>query len=192
MTRKICFIYTETNGLHTINNEKVSKKNIYGIARLITLNYLIGYRENGKFVQLKKVREILTPKCINFDEIATKFHGITKDIATKKGTDSEKVMERFKNDLNNVKVIVSHNLSFHLKAIQAECFRTCTYIDFSNYILIDTISFFHKLEYPKLRLLAKEILKKDYSDKKQRFNLILIKKIFIKLYNKYEKSIKVA
>lgn len=189
MTKKICFIYTETNGLHTVN-QNVSKKNLYGIARLISLNYLIGYRENGKFVQIKKVKKILTPKCINFDKTAMKFHGINKEEALKKGTDSNDIMTQFKKDLTNVKVIVSHNLPFHLKAIQAECFRACICINFSSYTLIDTISFYHKSEYPNLRSLAKSLLKKDYSDKKQNYNLILIKKVFIELYNRYEKSIK--
>ena len=98
-------------------------------------------------------------------------------------------MNTLKKDLKNVSVIVSHNLAFHLKALQVECFRNCVYLDFSNYILIDTINFHHKLEYPKLKDLAKEILKKDYSDKENDYNITIIKKCFLKLYDKYEKSI---
>ena len=51
------------------------------------------------------------------------------------------------------------------------------------------MSFHHKLEYPKLKDLAKELLKKDYSDKKPSYNLTLIRKCFMKLYTQYEKSI---
>ena len=56
----------------------------------------------------------------------------------------------------------------------------CVNIDFSNHVLIDTINFYHKLEYPKLKDLAKHLLKKDYTDKKQSYNLTLIKKCFLK------------
>ena len=62
-------------------------------------------------------------------------------------------------------------------------------INFGNHILIDTINFNHTLEYPKLLDLAKHVLDKDYSDKKSSYNLVLIKKCFMKLYDNYEKSI---
>jgi hypothetical protein len=45
----LCFLYTETNNLHEIN-ENVTKKNLFGFARLVCLNYEIGYIENTKFV----------------------------------------------------------------------------------------------------------------------------------------------
>ena len=84
MTKNICFLYTETNGLHKLD-EPVCKKNIYGFANLVALNYLIGYRENGKFVETKKVRHIIKPKCINFLEEAVNIHKITEKKAIKKG-----------------------------------------------------------------------------------------------------------
>ena len=34
MTRRICYLYTETNGLHELD-ENVSKKNLFGFARLV-------------------------------------------------------------------------------------------------------------------------------------------------------------
>ena len=98
-------------------------------------------------------------------------------------------MNTLKKDLKNVSVIVSHNIPFHIKTLQVECFRNCVNIDFGNHILIDTINFNHNLEYPKLKDLANELLKKDYSNKKQSYNLVLIKKCFLKLYDRYEKSI---
>ena len=39
--KRICFLYTETNGLHK-SNDDVEKKNLYYYARLVTLNYEIG------------------------------------------------------------------------------------------------------------------------------------------------------
>ena len=52
-SRKICVIYTETNGLHS-TNENVIKKNLYAFARLVVLNYEIGYKEGNKYISTKK------------------------------------------------------------------------------------------------------------------------------------------
>lgn len=188
MPKKICFLYTETNGLHQLN-EDVSKKNIFSFARLVSLNYVIGYRKDGKFVEEKKVRKILTPKCINFKEDAIKFHGITQDKAESDGIDSKIIMRNLNDDLRNVQIIVSHNLPFHIRALQVECFRTCTYINFDNFILIDTIDFYHKYGYLKLTDLVNKLFGKKYDKKKPKYNTTLIRKIFIELYNQYEKSI---
>lgn len=189
MTKLICFLYTETNGLHNTNDD-VSKKNIFEFGRLVTLNYIIGKREGDTFIEIKKVREILKPKCINFNEEAVKIHGITQKKADKKGVDNCVVMNNLLRDLEKVSVIVSHNLPFHIKTLQVECFRTCTYINFDKYILIDTVNFFHKYEFLKLKDLSKKVLGKSYTDKKQKFNTTIIKEIFLELYSQYENSIK--
>ena len=82
MPKNICILYTETNGLHKLD-ESVSKKNSFGFARLVCLNYIIGYKKDGEFKELKKVRNILKPKCINFDENAIKYHTISQKKAEK-------------------------------------------------------------------------------------------------------------
>lgn len=189
MPKNICIIYTETNGLHQLD-EPVTKKNIFGFARLVCLNYIIGYRKDGKFKELKKVREILTPKCINFEEDAVNFHGITQKKAEEKGIDSKIIIKNLADDLKNVQVIVSHNLPFHLRALHVECFRTSTYINFNNYILIDTISFYHDFGFLNLLKLANKIFDKSFSKKKPKDYTKVIRKIFIELYNRYEKKIK--
>lgn len=171
----ICIISTSTNGIHQ-TNQMVSKKIMYKFARMISLNYIIGDIEDDKFIQKKKQKFILTPKCINFDTTAQKFHGITQEKALSKGKDNIWVLKEFKKDLVNVKHMVSHNLPFHIKAIQVECFRTAIIIDFKKFNLIDTISFNHKFEYPKLLKLC-EMLKVKESDS----NLKMIKNVFMKL-----------
>ena len=171
-------------------DEPVSKKNSFGFARLICLNYIIGYRKDGQFKELKKVRNILKPKCINYDKNAIKFHKIKQEKAAKKGFENTKVIKDFANDLKNVKIIVSHNLPFHIRSIQVELFKTCTYINFDNYILIDTINFFHKFNFLKLRELANKVLGKNFENKKPKYNTNIIRDIFLKLYNDYEKEIK--
>ena len=188
MPRLVCFIYTQTNGLHQ-SNEYVSKKNMFEFARPVSLSYIIGYKQGKEFTVTKKESFIFKPDCLTISEESEKIHNISYEMAEKEGVSPEEIMNTLKKDLKNISVIVSHNLPFHIKALQVECFRNCVSIDFSNYILIDTINFHHKLEFPKLKDLAKEILKKDYSDKKSSYNLTLIKKCFLKLYSKYEKSI---
>jgi len=188
MPRLVCFIYTQTNGLHN-SNDFVTKKNMFEFARPVSLHYIIGYRQGSEFNETKKEKFVFKPDCLTISKESYKIHKISLDKANKKGTTPGEIMNQLKKDLKNVSVIVSHNLPFHIKTLQVECFRTCVNIDFGNYILIDTIDFNHNLDYPKLKDLAKHLLKKDYSDKKQSYNLTLIKKCFLKLYDKYEKSI---
>ena len=181
MSKKVCIIYTSTNGLHQ-TYDNVSKKNMYGIARLIALSYSIGYYDkDNKYIEEKRVNKILTPKSITFCKEAQKFHNITREKATIKGECSDVIIKIFKEDLKKIKVIISHNLEFHLKTIQAECFRTCTIIDFSKYILIDTISFQHNYSYPKLVDLEKKL-----KITKSKNTIDSISKVFGNLYSTYE------
>lgn len=185
-SKKVCFLYTDTNGLHN-TNENVSKKNMFEFARLIRLKYIIGYyekssdyHESNKFKELKKEKLLLKPKCIRFNEKAQEFHNIEYSKAMKKGKDNEYLMNKFKNDLKDVDIIIGHNLMFHLKTIQVELFRSCTYINFNNFTLVDIMKFGHNLVFPSLDKLQKKFNIKDKND-----NIKLIKKLFPKLYNFY-------
>lgn len=203
MKNLVGFIYCETNGLHktvpkklddgkTINvipPVKSTFKNMFKFARLIVLNYSIGYYENQKYIETKKERLIIKPKSINFDETAMKFHGVSMKKANKKGVDSLEAMEKFANDFRYVNFIVSHNVEFHIKSIQTELMRSCVYFDFSKKKIIDIISFNHDLKYPSLKKLSLEILGNDYENKSAKYNITIVRKIFIKLYQNYEQSI---
>ena len=92
---------------------------------------------------------------------------------------------QLKNDIKDVDIIVSHNLAFHLKTIQVECFRTAITIDFSKFILIDTISFGHSYTYPKLVDLIKKLKIKNTNLN----HLEQIRNVFVKLYENYIQSI---
>jgi DNA polymerase-3 subunit alpha len=187
MSRKICIIYTETNGLHS-SNEDVIKKNLYSFARLVVLNYEIGYRSHDKeFIIEKKVRKIIKPRCMFITNESIVIHGITNEIATNEGYDIEDVLNEFINDTKDVTVIISHNVDFHLKTLLAEYVRYNIKYSFNNKIIIDTISFYHNLSFPKLPILYKELFPKN---KKSKDNLTQIKDCFLKLYNEYEKSLK--
>ena len=55
MDKRICFLYTETTGLHQ-TNETITKKNLFCFARLVVLNYEIGVYKNGEYTIEKQER----------------------------------------------------------------------------------------------------------------------------------------
>lgn len=176
MSKTICFMYTDTNGLHALN-EEVSTKNLYSFARLIALHYSIGTYEMGKYNEIKRVDSILKPDTISFDKVAQSFHNITMDEAREKGIGNTQMISRLKEDLKEVDVIISHSLPFYLKSIQVECFRTAISIDFSKFILIDTMTYGHNYTFPKLNEMIKKLKIKNTSDQ-----LDQIIQVFTKLY----------
>ena len=188
MPKEIGFIYTETNGLHTTYKD-VYVKNLFEFSKMVVMSYQIGYYQDGKFELLKKVRQIIKPRNFVITD-SEKFHGISQKKADSKGMEIVDALNQLKKDFKNVSVVVSHNLKFHLQTIQAECFRYHVYLDWSRYLLIDTINFYHNLEFPKLKMLSKHLLNKDYQDKKPKFNINIIRKCFFKLYQLHEESIK--
>ena len=180
---KICFLYTDTNGLHK-TNDYVSTKNLYKFARLIAIHYMIG-DYNGTFKSSMNKNLILKPKTIYFDKVAQSFHKITMEDAESKGIENNKAITELKNDLADVKIIIGHSLPFHIKAIQSECFRTAIDINFGKYILIDMSSFGHSYDYPKL---ADMLVK--YNINKKLCQLEQYRDLFLILYNNYVKTIK--
>ena len=189
MHKKICFLSTATNGLHQTKMD-VCKKKLYSFARLVQINYEIGYIENYEYISEKKVSTICKPRCMNITKDVSKINGITLSKAEKKGIDPEIVVTNFINDIKNVDIIVGHSIDFHLKTVLAEIVRYNIFIDMSKYIIIDTISFYHSYGYIKLEDLATKlkITSDDTQEEYDKLDLIII--VFIKLYKKYEKSLK--
>ena len=182
--KRICFIHTETTGLHELADaEKVYKKNLFGFSRLVVFSWVIGYRENEKFVQEKSEKFIVKPRCLYITPETVKFHGITQEIAEKKGTEIETVLDKFINDIKNINVIVSHSLDFHLKAVQGELVRYNKPVDFNKYILIDINSFNHGITPYNLPNLSRVLLNKEVTNKSMVMTTII--DLFIKLYNEY-------
>lgn len=190
MDKQICFLYTETNGLHQ-TNEEISKKNLFCFARLVTINYIIGYYKDSKFVQVKKIRQIVKPRCMIIPPETTKYHGITQEIAVKHGSEIEEILTTFKTNLKPVDIIISHNIDFHLKTILSEGIKYNIAFDFNNKIIIDTISFYHNYGFLKLKDLANKLKITDIC-KTNENNVELIKNIFLKLYVQYYQSIKTS
>jgi hypothetical protein len=180
---KICFIYTDTNGLHK-TNDNVSTKNLYKFARLIAIHYMIGDYE-GSLKNTITNQTILKPKTIYFDKVAQSFHNISMDNANAKGIDNNKAISELKSILSDVKIIIGYSLPFHIKALQSECFRTAIDINFGKYILIDMMSFGHSYEHPKFAdMLVKYNINKKIPQLEQYRDLFFI------LYSNYTKTIK--
>ncbi len=95
-------------------------------------------------------------------------------------------MKELKNDLSNVKILVSHSLPFHIKALQVECFRTAVDINFSKFINIDMMSFNNtNNNFPKLVDL---VSKYKISDKLSQIEQY--RELFFAQYREYSKNIK--
>jgi DNA polymerase III epsilon subunit-like protein len=185
MYKRICFLNTETNGLHQTKMD-VCKKKLYLFARLVQINYEIGYIDNNEYKSEKKVSTICKPRCMNITDEISKINGISLSKAEKKGTNPEIVITNFLNDIKNVDIIVGHSIDFHLKTVLGEAVRYNIFVDISKYLVIDTISFYHDYGYMKLEDLGTKlkINPEDYD------KLDLIIMIFFKLYKKYQKSLK--
>lgn len=187
MNKKICFLYTETNGLHQTNDD-ITKKNLFCFARLVVLNYEIGVVINNEYVQEKKVKYIIKPRCMIIPDETIEFHGITQEKAIKKGIDPEEALNLFKTDLKGVDILVSHSIDFHLKTILAEALKYNISFDFHKILIIDTISFYHSFGFIKLKDLAQKLKIKDIPENNKN-NVEIIRNIFFKLYSKFLKSL---
>jgi DNA polymerase III epsilon subunit-like protein len=156
---------------------------------MVALNYEIGYIENKNFIVIKKNRFIVKPRCMYINEDSIKFHNITQDYAINNGIDIDIIINNFKNDMKKVNIIISHNIDFHIKTILAEITRYNKLFDFNNYLIIDTISFYHNYGFIKLNELFDKLKIKKYENEEYN-NLTIIKYVFFKLYSQFKKSIK--
>ena len=134
------------------------------------------------------MRQIVKPRCMVIPQETVEYHGITQEYANANGTEPEIVISTFKSDIKNVDIIISHNIDFHFKTILAEALKYNIAIDFNNYVVIDTISFYHSHGFLKLKELAMKLHIKDIKESNDS-NVELIKNVFFKLYVKYEKFI---
>ena len=187
MTKRICFLYTETNGLHKTNDE-ITKKNLFSFARLVVLNYEIGIVDNGEYIIEQNIKQIIKPRCMIIPEETIQYHGISQEKALGKGKDPEEVLNIFKTNLKNVDILVTHSADFHLKTILAESLKYNISIDFNKIIIVDTISFYHSFGFLKLKDLALKLKIKDIQEN-NKHNIELIRNIFFKLYSKFQKSL---
>lgn len=191
MTKLITFIATETDGFHLDKPyDKTIKKNLYKYAHIVKLIYHQGTYSKGKIKTTLKKSVLIKPEHFIFPDELSKINNITHDKLLKKGEDLESVMEEFVDDLKNSEIVIGHNLPFHIKTIQASLFRCGISHTMNQYTFIDIMDYNHNIEKPNLKNLAKNFLSEEYHDKSRNYNIILIKKIFAKLYFNMEKEVK--
>jgi len=182
----ITFLTTETDGLHQDKSyEPVIKKNLYKYAHLLKLTYHqcdydITTRKlvlvNKSSMLVKPEHFFLSPEILKINQLDEK--------KLYKGNNLVDVMEKFRDDLKKTKYLVGHNLPFHLKTLMASCYREAVEINFKNYVMIDLKDYNHNLEYPSLKKLAEYCFGEKYQEKDRKYNIELIKDIFLHLYNK--------
>jgi DNA polymerase III epsilon subunit-like protein len=118
----ILFIDTETTGLpETIGFDKYYdpvETKYYDKSRLLELAYIIC---NEKQEIIKKKEFIITPD--NFLVSNSHFHGITDEIIADKGQNICDVFDEFEKDLQEVDLIVAHNMLFDMNIVASECCR---------------------------------------------------------------------
>jgi DNA polymerase III epsilon subunit-like protein len=182
----ITFITTETDGLHQDKfYDQVIKKNLYKYAHLLKLTYHQCSYDNKtkKLTLVNKSSMLVKPEHFFVSPEILKINQLDEK-KLNKANKLVDVLEKFKNDLKKSSIIVGHNLNFHLKTILASCFREAVEINLRNYLLIDLIDYNHPLEYPSLKKLAEYCLGDKYEEKDRKYNIELIKEIFLVLYNK--------
>jgi DNA polymerase III epsilon subunit-like protein len=177
--KRLCFIHTETNGLHQTNDD-VSKKHLFQFARLIKLSYEIGHIKNKVFVSEKNVEVLVKPRACYISPEITELNGISQELAENKGIDPEIILTEFKKDIKTVDIIITHHVDFHLKTMIAEACKYNIVIDYNKYVVIDIMSFNSTNEYIKSSTLVKKYLKKNKDN-----TLIQIKKVFFLIYSEY-------
>lgn len=189
MPKLITFIITETDGLHLDKSyEKTIKKNLYKYAHLTKLVYHQGIYNDGKIKTSLKKSFLIKPEHYIFPKELCKINNLTHEKLEEKGKDLEEVMNEFINDLRKSQVIIGHNVPFIMKTIQASLYRAGINHTFDKYILVDIINFNHTIEKPSLKNLVTKLLGNSYEDKSRSFHIILVKKIFAKLYYNLEKD----
>jgi len=107
MTHNILIFDTETTGLPTkkyIN--ACSEKDVW--PDLVSISWDL-YNES-EFVRRESY--IIKPKGWKITEDSIKIHSITEDIANSKGYDLLFVLDKFREDLKDCRIIISHNLNF--------------------------------------------------------------------------------
>ena len=185
---KVCFIHTDTTGLHPSHNENITKKNLFEFSRMVTFSWIIASKlENGKYNIDKREYFIIKPRCMYIHPNTVQYHGITQEIALKKGHDIEDVLEKFIKDIYDIKYIISHSLEFHMKTVQGELVRYNKNMNFRKHILIDINSFEHKIQPSTLKNIYQVTFNKKILDKTQIIDSVC--ELFFKLYDDYSKKI---
>jgi DNA polymerase III epsilon subunit-like protein len=109
---------TETTGLPKSKNVNDTDK----WPHIVQFSYVI-YNTDTQKIE-KVVDEIIKlPENIIMEQVVINIHGITNEISQNKGINIKKVIADFMLDLQNVELLVGHNLSFDINVLTVEILR---------------------------------------------------------------------
>ena len=161
---------TETTGLPKNFRAPVSDSDNW--PRLIQLAWQLN-DNNGKLISNNS--HIIKPTNFSIPFNSEKIHGISTEVAIKKGKEINEVLEEFENDLIKSKYIIGHNINFDINIIGAEHFRKKFKSTIEEKIKIDTAQisksycnlkggFGGGLKMPKLIEMYECLFKEKFSD----------------------------
>ena len=161
---------TETTGLPKNFRAPVSDSDNW--PRLVQLAWQLN-DNNGKLISNNS--HIIKPTNFSIPFNSEKIHGISTEVAIKKGKEINEVLEEFENDLIKSKYIIGHNINFDINIIGAEHFRKKFKSTIEEKIKIDTAQisksycnlkggFGGGLKMPKLIEMYECLFKEKFSD----------------------------
>ena len=124
---------TETTGLP--QNWKAPLTDFSNWPRCVQLAWQMHDKE-GKLIDVKNY--IVKPEDYDIPYNAEKIHGISTDLALKKGVALENVLDEFIKDVNKSDFIIGHNISFDNNIIGCELLRKGMDNLLSDFPCIDT------------------------------------------------------
>ena len=113
------FFDTETTGLPKRYNAPPTELDNW--PRVVQVAWLT-YNEKGKKIASNDC--IIKPDGFKIPEDAYRIHGITTEIAAKKGIPLARALKAFSAEIKKTKLLVAHNIKFDLPILKAEYLRT--------------------------------------------------------------------
>ena len=130
--KNICFLnVTINNDEHHISMDiNVDKKKLYCYERVTSIEYELGYMENNEYIIDKKSKTtLMKPRCAYFN--------INHKLSVDKGTDPEKFLLKFINQLKKINIIICNNARFTLNSLLSETVRYNIPFDLNKFLIID-------------------------------------------------------
>lgn len=112
------FFDTETTGLPKRWDAPASDLDNW--PRLVQIAWMC-FDGGGK--EISQNSKIIKPEGFAIPDESSKIHGITTEIAEKKGVPLEKILKEFMNMINQSQFLIAHNMSFDEKIVDAEFIR---------------------------------------------------------------------
>lgn len=115
---KIIFFDVETTGLPLSWKEKYTNKSNWPY--IVQLAYIISYEDN----EISEEQDyILKPEGFKIPEKSTNIHGISNELAIKKGNSRKEILHLFAAQIRSCDYVVAHNADFDINVLRCELLR---------------------------------------------------------------------